>query len=165
VYFRETGFSRLGFFVFPKTKNIMKEEFFISKEISREKMKTLLARSDSPAAYRFVFLIFLFLLMNVLVVLSWDKSIVYIVITQSIFGILCCSLFAALHETAHGTAFKTKALNRICSLLAGFFHLFPPSLFRELHFMHHRYTHIPGKDPEISIGNKPLPAILYISIC
>ena len=33
-------------------------------------------------------------------------------------------------------------------------------MFRALHFTHHRYTHIPGKDPEISLGHKPVPSVI-----
>ena len=38
--------------------------------------------------------------------------------------------------------------------------MYPLGIFRELHFTHHRHTHIPGKDPEISIGDRPAPEIL-----
>ena len=138
----------------------MEQEFLVSKIISKETKQTLLKRKDNPATIRFFLLAILYLAINILVVIAWNQSIEYLLISQIIYAILTCSIFAALHETAHGTAFKTKKLNRISSLISGFFHFYPPSLFKELHFTHHRFTHVPGKDPEISFGNKPLPPIL-----
>lgn len=138
----------------------MKEIFYNKTKFSDERMKTLLLRSDNPSICRALLLVIMFLIVSFLVVVSWDKSVVFIVCSQIVFGILCCSLFALEHETVHGTAFKTKSLNRFFSLVVGFFHFYPPSIFKDLHFTHHRFTHIPGKDPEISIGNKPMPSIL-----
>jgi fatty acid desaturase len=69
-------------------------------------------------------------------------------------------MFAALHETAHGTAFRSKKMNQWAARLAGIAHLYPSGIFRELHFTHHRHTHIPGLDPEISLGNRPAPVII-----
>ena len=65
-----------------------------------------------------------------------------------------------LDATVGGTAFKSKKLNRISSFIAGLFHVYTPSMFRALHFTHHRYTHIPGKDPEISLGGRPVPSVI-----
>jgi fatty acid desaturase len=69
-------------------------------------------------------------------------------------------MFACLHETIHNTAFKTPWLNDAAAFLAGILHIYPSVMIRELHFTHHRYTHIPGKDPEISFGNKPMKSIV-----
>ena len=76
------------------------------------------------------------------------------------FGLFYCGTFAALHETVHNTAFKSQVLNKVASITCGIVQLYPASIFRELHFTHHRFTHIPGKDPEISIGNKPAPSVV-----
>jgi len=92
--------------------------------------------------------------------MSWGISWAAIISSHVAFGLFCVSMFAALHESGHGTAFKSKQLNYAAGTIAGMAHIYPYYLFRELHFAHHRYTHIPGKDPEISIGDQPAPSIL-----
>ena len=138
----------------------MTEHFHRSKSISKEKLKSLIERKDHPAILRFSTLYLLFVLASIWVILSWDGVWWNWLLSQLGFGLLCCSMFAVEHETVHGTAFKTKRGNQIAASLAGLAHLYPSSIFRELHFMHHRHTHIPGLDPEISLGNQPGPAIL-----
>ena len=64
-------------------------------------------------------------------------------------GILIVFLFTAMHETIHGTAFKSARLNRIVSTVAGFLIFIPPTWFRYFHFAHHRHTHDPDNDPEL----------------
>jgi fatty acid desaturase len=51
-------------------------------------------------------------------------------------------------------------INKTVAFLAGLFHLYAPTMFRELHFTHHRHTHEPGLDPEISIGGKAIPSVV-----
>ncbi len=138
----------------------MKEEFHKKDIIPKEQMKSLLVRNNHPALFRFSFMIFSFLIMNGFIIWSWDTSILLFIVPSIIYGIICCSIFASLHETAHGTAFRTNSLNKTSAIISGFFHFYPPSLFRELHFMHHRHTHVPGKDPEISMGDQPAPSVL-----
>ena len=138
----------------------MTEHFHRSKSISKEKLKSLIERKDHPAILRFSTLYLLFVLASIWVILSWDGVWWNWLLSQLGFGLLCCSMFAVEHETVHGTAFKNKRGNQIAASLAGLAHLYPSSIFRELHFMHHRHTHIPGLDPEISLGNQPGPAIL-----
>jgi fatty acid desaturase len=92
--------------------------------------------------------------------LSFTGPLWHAALSQLAFGIICCSTFACLHETAHNTAFKSTALNQLAARLAGIAHLYPATAFRELHFTHHRYTHVPGKDPEISLGVNPVPPIV-----
>lgn len=64
-------------------------------------------------------------------------------------GVLIVFLFTTLHETIHGTAFRTPWLNRAVALVSGFLVLVPPVWFRYFHFAHHRHTHDPDHDPEL----------------
>lgn len=64
-------------------------------------------------------------------------------------GVLIVFLFTALHETIHGTAFKTPWLNELVAGLIGFLVFLPPTWFRYFHFAHHRFTHDPERDPEL----------------
>jgi len=138
----------------------MEEKFHQSKKLSKEKLVALMQKSDNPALIRFVFMYLLFIGACISVIISWNNSWWLFVLSQFFFGIMCCSMFACLHETAHNTAFKSKQLNQLAATLTGIAHIYPSTVFRELHFMHHRHTHVPGLDPEISIGNKPAPSVI-----
>ena len=65
-------------------------------------------------------------------------------------GGLLVFLFAPLHETIHKTAFRSMLLNRMVAHLCGFLIFLPPNYFRAFHMAHHRYTQLPGKDPELA---------------
>lgn len=68
---------------------------------------------------------------------------------QPVLGIALVFLFAPLHETIHRTAFASRWLNDLVSLLTGAVLILPPRYFRAFHLEHHRHTQIPGKDPEL----------------
>ncbi len=138
----------------------MQEKFHKSNLLKKDKLRSLMARTDHPAISRFIICSTSFLLSGAWIVWSWDKGWPWLIASHFVFGLFCCSMFAALHESGHGTAFKSRRLNRLVATFAGIAHLYPSHIFRELHFAHHRYTHIPGKDPEISIGDQAAPVIL-----
>ena len=70
-------------------------------------------------------------------------------------GILISFLFTLQHECTHNTPFKTLWLNSIMGHLIAFL-LFQPFIwFRYFHLAHHKYTNIPGKDPELDGHEKP----------
>ena len=65
-------------------------------------------------------------------------------------GIAMCFLFCAMHEASHGTAFRTKWLNQLVGLGAGFLLFMGPRWFSYFHSAHHRFTHDPARDPELA---------------
>ena len=138
----------------------MTENFHQSKTVSKETLQSLMTRSNHPALPRFIVLYAFFILSCVCVIWAFHESWFIILLSQILFGLISCSMFACEHESVHNTAFKSRWLNKVVAFMAGIAHVYPSGLFRELHFTHHRYTHIPGKDPEISIGNNPAPAVL-----
>ena len=76
-------------------------------------------------------------------------------------GILIMFQFTALHETTHGTAFRSPWLNALAATASGFLTLVPPLWFRYFHFAHHRHTQDPEKDPELE-GGKPRTLAAYL---
>lgn len=64
-------------------------------------------------------------------------------------GVLLVFLFTLLHETVHDTPFATRWITRVVGQVCGFVLFIPALWFRYFHFAHHRYTQIPGKDPEL----------------
>ncbi len=65
-------------------------------------------------------------------------------------GVLLVFLFTPLHETTHQTPFKSPWLNTAVGHLCGFLLCLPAAWFRYFHMAHHRYTQVPGKDPELA---------------
>ena len=72
-------------------------------------------------------------------------------------GILIVFLFTLLHETVHRTPFRSDWLNIWVGRLCGFLIFLGPDWFRYFHFAHHRYTHEPGKDPELASPKPETP--------
>jgi fatty acid desaturase len=69
-------------------------------------------------------------------------------------GVLLIFLFTLLHETTHQTPFANTRLNELVGRVCGFILILPLTWFRYFHLAHHRWTNIPGKDPELE-GEKP----------
>jgi fatty acid desaturase len=70
-------------------------------------------------------------------------------------GVLVIFLFTLEHEATHKTPFASDGLNEWVGRVCGFLILLPFGWFRYFHLAHHRWTNIPGRDPEL--GN-PKPA-------
>jgi fatty acid desaturase len=66
------------------------------------------------------------------------------------YSLALISLFMPLHETIHGTAFRTPWLNRQVAFVCGLIVVIPPIWFRYFHFEHHRFTNDPACDPELA---------------
>ena len=138
----------------------MEEAFYKSTKIDSDILKELSHRSNHPGLFRFMLLLTSYFGFGVLSIFYWNSNIWLTGFSLVGFSLACASSFAFLHESGHGTAFKSRFLNRFGAQIAGIMHFYPASLFRSLHFTHHRYTHIPGKDPEISLGPKPAPSVI-----
>ena len=138
----------------------MEENFYTSLQISPQTMQGLIKKDNQTALSRFLLMYSLFLGMGIGLVWTWDKSIILFLCFLFGFGMLMCSLFACQHECIHNTAFKTRRFNQIAAFITGLSYIYPSTIFRELHFTHHRHTHEPGLDPEISLGGKPLQSII-----
>jgi len=66
-----------------------------------------------------------------------------------IYGFSLASMFATLHECVHRTAFASQRLNDAVAWFAGLLSFYNSTFYRRYHKWHHRYTQIPGKDPEL----------------
>lgn len=65
-------------------------------------------------------------------------------------GVLIVFLFTLEHECTHATPFESRALNLWVGRICGFLLLLPFEWFRSFHLAHHRWTNLPGKDPELA---------------
>ncbi|WP_041430907.1 fatty acid desaturase family protein [Synechococcus sp. PCC 6312] len=66
-----------------------------------------------------------------------------------IYGFSLASMFATLHETSHRTAFASNAVNDAVAWFAGILCFYNSTFYRRYHKWHHRYTQLPGQDPEL----------------
>ena len=69
-------------------------------------------------------------------------------------GIALAFLFTLQHECTHKTPFRTPWLNEGIGHVTGLLLVQPFLWFRAFHMAHHRYTNLPGQDPELD-GDKP----------
>ncbi|WP_454631410.1 fatty acid desaturase [Bradyrhizobium cenepequi] len=70
-------------------------------------------------------------------------------------GYFVAFLFMVVHETAHKTAFRTRAINLALGHLSAFAIVLPYEYYCLFHWDHHRYTQDPERDPELIVGPKP----------
>lgn len=78
-----------------------------------------------------------------------------------LYGFSLATMFAAVHECAHRTAFASNWLNDGMGWLAGVLSFYNCAFYRRYHKWHHRYTQIPGKDPELE-DPKPTTVTAYV---
>jgi fatty acid desaturase len=67
-----------------------------------------------------------------------------------IYGFSLAAMFAVVHECGHRTAFANNRINDIVAWWAGVLSGYNSTFYRRYHKWHHRYTRIPGKDPELT---------------
>ncbi|WP_126147843.1 fatty acid desaturase family protein [Synechococcus elongatus] len=66
------------------------------------------------------------------------------------YGFGLAAMFAAVHECVHRTAFASNRANDTVAWIAGLLSFYNSSFYRRYHKWHHRFTQIPGKDPELA---------------
>ncbi len=76
-------------------------------------------------------------------------------------GAMLATLFAPMHETAHGTAFRTLRLNEAVLWLCSLIYIFPPHWFRYHHAFHHTYTQVRRMDSAMVLP-KPITLKQYL---
>lgn len=139
----------------------MDSQFHHSTRFSNADLAPLMARSNRSALLRFGLQYTLLLMATAAVVLApeyhWPLWISALGV--GVIAVLVLAMFAIVHESGHNTAFDSKVLNRAVCWLGSLVILYSPTGFREFHFAHHRYTHHPERDPEISIGGKAAPSL------
>ena len=123
-----------------------------------EVIKGLIRRSNIKGLVHLFFHLLLILFTGLMI--SAASGGFWLIPVLVLHGIVLISVFAPLHETIHYTAFKSRWLNNAIAAVFGFVLLLPFQYFREYHYVHHRHTQNPGKDPEL-IGKKPFTRLSY----
>jgi fatty acid desaturase len=118
----------------------------IQELVPQAKLRTLRERNDVQG------LLFLgghgltLLITGWLLALSLDGS--WMLPAMFVHGVVIVHLFAPFHESTHGTAFRTRWLNRSVAWFTGLALQLPPTHFTLEHAAHHKYTQDPVRDPE-----------------
>ena len=117
------------------------------KIVPSEVLRQLTVKSDLKGLLQLVAHLLVILLTGSGIALA-DQT-VWIIPALITHGIALIFVFAPLHETIHYTAFKSKWLNNTVAAVFGFILLLPYQYFRTYHYVHHRHTQDPDKDPEL----------------
>lgn len=129
--------------------------------VDRKTLKPFTKRSDLPGLVHFLGTWAVLLVTGYLIYLATPHGW-WIWPAMALHGIVMGHLFAALHETSHGTAFRTRWINETVLWISGFVTIWPPIYFRYDHAGHHTYAQEPGKDPE-HILPAPRSFVEYLS--
>lgn len=118
--------------------------------IGRKEMKALMKRADQPAIRDTIILFGLmavFAIVAIALMPSWWSVPFWLA-----YGVLYGSAMdSRWHECGHGTAFKTRWMNKAVYQIACFCMMRDPSCWKFSHARHHSDTVIVGRDPEIAI--------------
>ena len=121
--------------------------------LAPELIQQLTQRSDARGLVQLGAHLTLLLLAGI--ALRESRDSIFVFLTLPVYATLLIFLFAPLHETIHYTVFKTRWLNNLVAAPIGFLLLLPFQYFRVFHYVHHRHTQNPDKDPEL-LDMKPL---------
>ena len=123
----------------------MDHQAFVSS-LPEDQKRALTARSDSAGILHLIGHVGAIVIVSALIVIGvplWPLLL-------PVQGILLVFLFTLEHEATHKTPFRSEGLNEWVGRLCGLLLFLPFEWFRYFHLAHHRYTNIPGKDPELA---------------
>ncbi|MBV03991.1 MAG: hypothetical protein CML45_06315 [Rhodobacteraceae bacterium] len=132
--------------------------------IDRKTLKPFTKRRDLPGLLYFFGLLGFIAASGYLIYLSsWSNWLLWP--AMLLHGIMLSHLFAPLHETSHGTAFRTRWINEAVLWFCGIVTIWTPLYFRYDHAGHHTYAQVAGKDPEFVLPapRSLLGYIYYVS--
>jgi len=129
-----------------------------SQLVPPEVLRQLTRRSDFKGLVQLTLHLFCILITGLTILSTFESA--WLIPALALHGIVLISVFAPLHETIHYTAFKSRWLNNVVAAVFGFILFLPFQYFRAYHYVHHRHTQNPGKDPEL-IGKKPFTRLSY----
>jgi fatty acid desaturase len=129
--------------------------------VDRDRLKTLMARSDGRAIRDTIIWLCLFAISGVAGFLLWGTW--WAVPAFFVYGALWgSSSDSRWHECGHGTAFKTQWMNDAIYQIASFMILREPMVWRRSHQRHHAHTIIVGLDPELPAQRPPNIALILL---
>lgn len=129
--------------------------------IDREELRNFSKRSNAEALQLLLLLIIVIVATGSLI--SLTAGSLWLLPALFVHGIVLAHLFSLQHECEHHTAFRSRWMCDVVSTICGFIILVPTRYFRHEHMAHHRFTNLPGKDPElIDVPRSRLDYVTYI---
>ncbi len=120
-------------------------------DIDRKTLKQLMRRQDFlPTLYFGGHLLILFSL-GALIVYGWGHA--WIIPIFILYSIVWAFGNAVVHESCHGTPFKTRWMNELILWISGWMVQMEPISVRWAHAGHHTYTHFDENDSELALAN------------
>ena len=132
--------------------------------IDRKTLKPFTKRRDLPGLLYFFGLLGFIASSGYLIYLSsWSNWLLWP--AMLLHGVMLSHLFAPLHETSHGTAFRTRWINEAVLWFCGIVTIWTPLYFRYDHAGPHTNAQVAGKDPEFVLPapRSLLGYIYYVS--
>ena len=118
-------------------------------DLSREQFKVLIQKKDAPAVRDTVIWVALHIILAAGGMYFWGSWVAWPF--WIVYGVVYGSASdARWHECGHGTAFKTRWMNKVVYQIASFQIMRNPVLWKWSHVRHHTDTLIVGRDPEIA---------------
>jgi fatty acid desaturase len=131
-------------------------------------LKSLYARRDAPAWFHLAGHLLLLAVTGCFWLAWWHPLSgirpipVWIALPALLlYGMGLATMFAPMHECVHRTAFRTNVCNDAVGWFAGLLSFYNSTFYRHYHGWHHRFTQIPGKDPELG-DPKPTTFAAYL---
>jgi fatty acid desaturase len=132
--------------------------------IAADELRQLQQRSDAKGLLRLVGHLFALGAAGAVYTLARQRgaSLALLVPCAIALGFTLVTMFATMHEAVHRTAFKSRSLNDSVAWFAGLLSFYNSTFYRPYHGWHHRYTQLPGQDPELE-DPKPTSVLEYFS--
>lgn len=142
------------------TDGLVTEDWYRTP-LDRRTIKALMKRADQPAI-RDTIILFGSMILSASIAIalmpSWWSVPFWLV-----YGVLYGSAMdSRWHECGHGTAFKTRWMNKLVYQIASFCMIRDPFCWKFSHVRHHSDTIIVGRDPEIAIM-RPVVALKMVA--
>ena len=122
-----------------------------SNPIAKDELGTLQQRSDARGLLRLAGHLVAIAGAAALYTLALQRSASLLILAACALalGFPLVTMFATMHECVHKTAFKSRWLNASVAWFAGLLSFYNSNFYWPYHVWHHRYTQLPGQDPEL----------------
>lgn len=126
-------------------------------------LRALQQRSDAKGLVQFLSHLFIIVATGALYAFALERNFAWpaVALLLITYGFTLVTMFAGMHETVHRTAFASLWLNNSAAWFAGLLSFYNSTFYRHYHGWHHRFTQLPGKDPELD-DKKPTSLAAYV---
>src|SRR6187402_356410 len=134
-----------------------------AQPIAADELRRLQRRSDARGLLRLAGHLAVIGAAGWLYALALDSgaSLALQALAAVLLGFPLVTMFAAMHESVHRTAFESRWLNDAVGWFAGLLSFYNSSFYRPYHGWHHRFTQLAGQDPELE-DEKPTSLASYL---